>query len=496
MNLVFEQYQEEICQQSIDELHKLMPEVLTSEEYENMYNYGLQGVVVVLEEVNKLSDFSSLVQSFPSLSKEDLQVVDMHLRLISGYMQMPSTNMVVSEGLDESQHKVIAVENMNVLIVTAIATTIALIIKFWDRIFAFLFSPTETSKKMAASAGDIKKDIKAVNVKNYVNSTIAGKSQEQLDAYKNGKFISKSTFLHKYGKHGKNDYTIPQVIEAYDNYDSIAKDGGFADKVISALYEMAEFYMSDNFYKVLETIVVEIEEVSKKTPTIKNIDLSNVGSSVIELITKFITQEAAAYNRLLTLFPSTEDKGQNVTEYHTNFNESYGIFTNLYFYITSDSVGLKSETSDRNIRFRKFNSSIPGPIKNPDLLKVDLPGPDDRGAASEKYLARFNASYGEKDGTFKYSGFGKHSQFQKGSFKSSMENHSKKLQSLAERAVAHKSSYQSSVMTNLINTSKSNLNGILAVVNAIFTQTYEKDIKDAEKLIKEIRSHDRDTVTK
>lgn len=495
MHAIIEQYQEEIRQQSIDELRELMPEVLTSEEYEQMYDHGLQGVVVVLEELGKLNDFSSLVQSFPSLSKEDMRLIDMHLQLVTGYIQTPRNAVVVSEDIDVTQQKVIVTEDMNLTIVAAIAAAIALIIKFWDRIFAFLFSPTESSKKMAKNADSMEKDLKALNVKSYANATTKGKSPEVVAAYKAGKFISSSAFLYKYGKNGKGPYTIKQVIDAYDNYDSIAKEGGFVDKVVDTLYQLAAFYMSDNFYKLLESIVVEIEKANKANPGSLNVSLKEADEAITSLLLKYITTEAAAYGTLLSNFPTKKTSGEKETEYRVSKEHSYGIFKGLVIYVKVNQLSLINSETPGGMTYRSINSSLPSDSLEQDFIRVELPGPDERGAVTEKYLERFNASYDDNNGEFSYSGFSKHSEFQKGNFKTTMEKHGKKLKKLATRVGAIQTNHQAKVMNILINASRNNVGGILAIVNKIFSDTYQKDIKIAEKLINEVRSHDRETST-
>ena len=496
MNIIFEQYEEEIRQLSIKELQDMMPGSFSSEEYENMFMDGLRGVMVLVNESSKLESFMSLVQSFPSVSAEDMKLINMQLGLFSLSTQSKFESVVASEGMDDTDTKHLAVENMNVAIVAAIATAIALIIKFWDNIFSFLFSPTEKSKKMAATAKDMKKDVKATG-KTFANSSTKDKSEEEIAAYNNGKFIANPKFLLRYGGHGVGPYTSSQVIEAINNYSTIAKDGGFVDKVIDALYNLAGLYLSDSFYKPLEKLVDEIEKVSKLNTAIKNIDLRDVGNEVQTLAEKFSKDEAAAFKALLSLFPSTENKGSDGTEHHVGNNGAYGIIKNLYLYEKVNTLSFLSEADrDRNVEYRELNSSIPGAIKNPPVVLVELPIADERGAVTEKYLECFNASRDGNNGHFQYKGFSKHTEFNKGNFTKTLKDHSDKLGSLAERMAKYKSSFQATAALRLVNSSKTNISSISLIVAAIFTQTYKTDIESCEKLVKEIRNHDRDTRAK
>ena len=146
--------------------------------------------------------------------------------------------------------------------------------------------------------------------------------------------------------------------------------------------------------------------------------------------------------------------------------------------------------------YRELSSSIPGPIKNPPDILVELPTADERGAVTEKYLERFNASYDSNKGHFKYSGFSKHSEFNKGNFTKTMKDHGDKLSDLAQRMGKYSSSFQATAALRLIGSSKTNVASISTIVAAIFTKTYKDDIFDCETLVKEIRNHDRDTRAK
>ena len=224
MNIIFEQYEEEIRNQSIKELQEMMPEVLSSEEYENMFFHGLQGVTILINESSKLQDFVNLVQSFPSVTAEDMKLINMHIGLYSLTTQSKLVPVIVSEDINGVDAKHLAVESINVTIIAAIATAIALIIKFWDRIFSFLFSPTEKSEKMAKNTDDMKKDLKGEKKQKFLNSSLKGKSKEQIAAYREGKFISESVFLNRYGDSKSGPYSIAQVKEAFDNYEFIAQN--------------------------------------------------------------------------------------------------------------------------------------------------------------------------------------------------------------------------------------------------------------------------------
>lgn len=496
MKNVFEHYEEEIRTQSIIELRNMIPGVYSTEEYENMFSHGLQGVMVLINESAKLEEFIQVIQTFPSLSSEDMKLVNMQLGLYNLTIGSKYEPMVVNESIDDNNKRYVAIENINVLIVTAIAAAIAFIIKFWEHIFAFLFTPTEKSKKMASNADEMKKDPRGDKKQKFINSTLKGKTKEQIAAYTEGKFLSESVFLNRYGDHKSGAYTIAHVKEAFDNYDFISENNGLANKVIDSFYELASFYMSDDFYKLLEAVVNEIEKINKLNPGADVVNLKGIKEITNSLLLKYMTNEAAAFNAIITNFAIAKKKSENEEEYRVGKDLCFGVFDNLSISIKTVGVTFNEKAPGSGLSYRVLNSSLPVFNAKLESYKVDLPGPEDRGAVTEKYIERYEANYDANDGSFEYNGFGKYSEFKKGNFKKTMEDHGRKLKALALRVSTFKPSHQANVIKSLINASKSNLAGSLTIVNKIFTDVYDKDIKAAEKLINEIRNHDRDTVAK
>lgn len=496
MNIIFEQYEEEIREQSIKELQEMMPEVLSSEEYENMFFHGLQGITVLINESSKLQDFVNLVQSFPSVSSEDMKLINMRIGLYSLTTQNRLAPVIVSEDINEVDAKHLAVESMNVAIVAAIATAIALIIKFWENIFSFLFTPTEKSEKMAKNADDMKKDLRGEKKQKFLNSSLKGRSKEQIAAYREGKFLSESVFLNRYGDNKSGSYSIAQVKDAFDNYDFIAQNNGLANKIIDSLYELASFYMSDDFYKLLEGIVNEIEKLNKLNPGSSVVNLKDIKTLTDSLLLKYMTNEVALFNSVITNFAIANKKSDNENEFRVAKDLSFGIFANFSITVKTVGISFNKNGNDSGLSYRALNSSSDGFNSKLENVKVALPDPDERAAVTEKYIERYEASYDSNNGSFEYNGFGKYSEFKKGNFRKTMEDHGRKLKALALRVTSFESSHQASTVKTLINASKSNLGVALAVVNKIFTEVYDKDIKAAEKLINEIRNHDRDTVAK
>lgn len=511
MSLVFEHFDKAVREQAKDELRAMMPEVLTTEEYDEAINTGMVGLGVIISESIDLARFTAAIEAMDGIGSQETAIINMHMDFVKSRLKMSNDGKISIEGLDEFEARNLALENGHAVIIAAVAAAVALIIAFWDHIFSALFTPSNITAKMEQTSKAIKKDPKALNVKKYANATLKDKSDELKKAYSEGKFLPPHLFMAKYSpNNAAGDEKIDDVLKALNNYEKLISSNGYVEKVLDALYKVGEFYISDDYYSLLEKLSITIKNKAvpnnstpekasrgKKVKGTTTLDLSDVSDELKNLARKYNDEESKAVENLVALFTNSKAKEGGLIEYACDYN-ARSIFLNTYIYVKKSPLNLKTDKVDDagNMHYIELNADTPSSYEVPNKgFRLELPDPDQRGKVSETFDKIFEGTTELKGGkrVFVSPILNKHTAFNESNFTKTLNDRKATLDKLVKVIDQVQSNHIGAALKRLVNASKTNLNVVLKLCGEITLTVYKKDTMSAYFLIKEIRLHDRDT---